>query len=113
MNIDDLTIGQAKQLAALLGMQPAASSAAPYEVGKCYFIRTVTHHYTGRLVAVHPQELVLEDAAWIASDGRFAQALNTGVLEEVEPFPAGQVVIGRGSIVDAAVWPHALLRVVK
>jgi hypothetical protein len=113
MNIDDMTLGQAKQLVALLGNAPQATTAAPYEVGKNYFIRTVTHHYTGRLVAVYPQELVLEEAAWIASDGRFAEALKTGVVDEVEPFPAGPVVIGRGSIIDAMVWPHALLRVVK
>ena len=72
------------------------------------FIRTVTHHYTGRLLAVFPLELVLTDAAWIAEDGRFMDAIATGEFSEVEPYPDGaEVVIGRGAIVDATVvsWP--------
>ena len=76
--------------------------AYPYELGKAYFIRTVTHHHTGRLVAATEKELVLEEAAWIANDGRFADALETGEFNEVEPFPeASRVIVGRGSIIDA------------
>lgn len=87
-----------------------ANPFAPWKVGSNYFIRTVTHHYTGKLTAVHQLELVLEDAAWIADDGRFAAAVANGEFNEVEPFPAGQVIIGRGSIVDATVIPFALPR---
>src|SRR5574341_1053677 len=61
---------------------------------------TVTMYYTGKLRQVTAQELVLTDAAWIADTGRFSEALRTGTLSEVEPFPEGQVVIGRGAIVD-------------
>ena len=64
VNIEDLTIGQARQLAALFSSEPQSSVPAmichPFEIGKNYFIRTVTHHHTGKLVAVGPQELVLE-----------------------------------------------------
>ncbi len=82
-------------------MQP---NHAPWEIGQNYFIRTVTHHYTGRLVAVYAQELELTDAAWIADDGRFMQAVASGAFNEVEPYPDGQaVIIGRGSILDATV----------
>lgn len=80
--------------------------SAPYKIGQAYFVRTVTMHLTGRIVAVHPQELVMEDAAWIADSGRFATALRTGALSEVEPI--GTVIIGRGSIVDVSEWRHAL-----
>lgn len=79
----------------------ANGSAEPWELGKCYLIRTVTMIDTGRLVAVTPQELVLEDAAWIADTGRFADALSSATFGEVEPFPGGRVIIGRGSIIDA------------
>lgn len=116
MNIctDDLTIGQVKELAKVVsGMGGVEVADHPYHVGKNYFIRTVTHHYTGRLVRVLAQELVLEDAAWIADDGRFSKALEEGELNEVEPFPAGEVIIGRGSIVDATIWGTALPRKVK
>jgi hypothetical protein len=73
----------------------------PYKLGKVYLIRTVTMIQTGRLVHVTPQELVLEDAAWIADTGRFADALKACEFDEVEPFPDGQVIVGRGAIVDA------------
>ena len=100
MNIDDLTLGQIKQLRGIFG-ECKCDDAHPYEIGEGYFIRTVTHHLTGRLVKVTQQELVIEHAAWIADDGRFMQALETGDFKEVEPYPDGPVIIGRGSIVDA------------
>lgn len=98
MNIDDLTIGQAKELA---GMLSKCAQDSPWVIGKNYLIRTVTMIQTGRLVAVTQQELVLEDAAWIADTGRFADALKTGKFNEVEPFPDGQVIVGRGAVIDA------------
>lgn len=72
-----------------------------WKLGKTYFIRTVTHHYTGVLVRVTPKELVLEDAAWIADDGRFNVTVRDGSFSEVEPFPDGEVIIGRGALLDA------------
>ena len=100
MNLDDLTIGQAKQLAALLGNSKQSDNSA-WEIGKGYLIRTVTMTNTGRLVAVTEQELVLKDAAWVADTGRFSDALKSCNFDEVEPFPDGKVIIGRGAIVDA------------
>jgi hypothetical protein len=86
----------------------------PYKVGSNYFIRTVTHHYTGKLVAVYTQELLLAEVAWIADDGRFMQAVSGGEWREVEPYPDGsEVVIGRGSILDAVVISTPLPRVQK
>src|SRR5271166_5607676 len=84
----------------------------PYQVGSNYFIRTVTHHYTGKLEAVFLKELVLSDCAWIADDGRLADALIKGEFNEVEPM-IGNVVIGRNSIIDASVWTHKLPRTQK
>lgn len=83
----------------------------PYEIGENYFIRTVTFHATGRLTRVYRDELVLEDAAWIAASGRFSDALKSGDFSEVEPFPDGKkLVIGRGSIVDACTLDTPLPR---
>lgn len=87
------------------------SQCLPFEIGANYFIRTVTHHYTGKLIAVHATELVLIDVAWIADDGRFMQAISSGSFSEVEPYPDGtEVIIGRGSILDACKIPFALPR---
>ena len=101
MKIDDLSIGEARQLARMFGKCEAVSDNSHWEIGKTYFIRTVTMIDTGVLVAVTPQELVLEDAAWIADTGRFADALRKCEFNEVEPFPDGRVIIGRGAIIDA------------
>ena len=107
MKIDDLTIGEARQLASIFTNQSSTSSdiVGPWEIGKNYLIRTVTMIDTGKLVAVGPQELVLESAAWIADTGRFTGALQTASFSEVEPFPEGRLILGRGSIIDAIQIP--------
>ena len=96
MEIDKLTIGEAKQLAQLF----RGDHEHPFEIGAVYLIRTVTMIDTGRLLRVTPTELVLEDAAWIADTGRFADALEKLLFKEVEPFPDGEVIVGRGAIID-------------
>ena len=106
MDIDSLTVKEIKHIQSLL-KGPKVTS--PYQVGKNYFIRTVTHHYTGRLIRVTPKELVLEDAAWIADDGRFMDCIKDGKVDEVEPYQ-DEVVIGRGAILDATIWRHKLPR---
>ena len=78
-----------------------------WQIGQSYLIRTVTHYYTGRLTAVDGNELLIEDAAWIADTGRFADVFKTGLPREVEPMP-GSVILNRGAIIDAAVWSHPL-----
>lgn len=84
----------------------------PYEIGKSYLIRTVTHYLTGKLEEVGDKELVLSTAAWIADTGRFHNALRDGTLSEVEPMP-GRVIVGRGAIVDVSEWNHPLPTVQK
>ena len=87
---------------------PVASHSA--QIGKCYLIRTVTMMYTGRLTKVTESDFVLEDAAWIADSGRYADALSKGTLQEVEPYP-NEVIVSRAALVDMAVWSHPLPRV--
>jgi hypothetical protein len=100
MSIDDLTIGEAKQLAGMFG-GIGGDVHQPYKIGKAYLIRTVTMIQTGRVVEVGPQEIVLEEAAWIPDTGRFSSALKSLNFSEVEPFPDGRVIVGRGSVIDA------------
>ena len=101
MKIDDLTIGEAKSLAAMFGKCEVVRDDSHWQIGKNYLIRTVTMIDTGRLVAVTSQELVLEDAAWVADTGRFADAVKKAEFGEVEPFPDGLVIVGRGALIDA------------
>jgi hypothetical protein len=101
MDINELTLGQIKELHWLFPTSQTVTDNSAWEVGKIYLIRTVTMIDTGKLVAVTPSELVLEDAAWIADTGRFAQAVEKAEFGEVEPFPSGRVIIGRGAVIDA------------
>lgn len=99
--MDDHVVVLAVRIARLL-QEEAKVDAGHWQIGKPYFIRTVTHHLTGRLVAVTQHELWLEDAAWIADDGRFMQAIEKAEFAEVEPFPSDRrVAVGRGSLIDA------------
>ena len=77
---------------------------------KSVFIRTVTHHYTGKLLCVKDGFLMLKDCAWISDDGRFSTALSSGVFEEIEPFLDGIVFIGLGAILDISEFMHELPR---
>lgn len=102
MKIDELTIGEARQLALMFNQTTNQNDVVgPWEIGKNYLIRTVTMIDTGKLVAVGPTELVLESAAWVADTGRFTGALQTCNFSEVELFPDGKLIIGRGSVIDA------------
>lgn len=94
---------------------PEGDKSNPFmEPGKDYFIRTVTHYFTGRLIWVGAQEIVLEDCAWIADTGRFNEFLVGKTVNEVEPFPVGsRVIIGRNSIIDMTERTAGLLLTVK
>lgn len=104
MNIEELTLKQLREITALFNTQtkPTDTLSGFWEPGAGYFIRTVTHHFTGRFVGFNGHELLFDDAAWIADDGRFTQAVKDGTFSEVEPYPDGSIVaIGRGSLIDA------------
>jgi hypothetical protein len=75
--------------------------------GDALLIRTVTMTLTGRVVDCSGSWIVLDQAAWIADTGRFANAIATGTLSEVEPMGDG-VRVARGAIVDVTPWRHAL-----
>jgi len=82
-----------------------------WNVGEKYFIRTVTHYLTGKLVEISDKDVVLTDAAWIADTGRFSNAMSGGEFSEVEPYPDGQLVlVNRDSVIDATIWTKDLPR---
>lgn len=118
MDIDKLTIGELKQLIKLTqGLSVGCATPAPSDfrvkVGDNILIRGVTLYYVGHVESVSETEIVLSDASWVADTGRFNEALKTGVLNEVEPFPNGEVTVKQGAIMDYSPWPHALPKEVK
>ena len=78
-----------------------------WQVGKNYVIRTVTMINIGRLVKVTEEELVLEEACWIADTGRWMDFLRDGKYSESEPFQ-DDVIVGRKALIDATIWRHKL-----
>lgn len=77
--------------------------------GKTVFIRTVTYHYTGLVIAWNDRWIELQDAAWIPNDGRFHDFLKTGIPEECEPY-IHPVRVMLAAIVDITLFPHPLPR---
>jgi hypothetical protein len=64
-----------------------------WQMGRKYFIRTVTHHHSGVLVHFTDTELILRSAGWTAND----------LPTPFEPmdFPESDILVARGNIVDA------------
>jgi hypothetical protein len=81
-------------------------------IGTNIIIRTVTHYYTGLLLGVADGFLHLGNAAWIADTGRWEEALRTGQLSEVEPYP-DDCWVSAGAVVDFSPWGFELPRTVK
>lgn len=106
MNIENLTIGQAREIAALFSQvsqvpQKDASVKSDYPVGKNVIVRTVTMIYTGLLSSVTDTDLVLIDCSWIPETERFMQFVADGAVKECEPYPDGlPVFINRGAFLD-------------
>jgi hypothetical protein len=111
MNIEDLTIKQARELSSMLGGASPTRRLPFASLGTNVFVATITAHYTGRVVAVSEEEIAIEDAAWIADDGRFSGAMKSGEFSEVEPFPDGdRVMLNRSTFLFWRVLPQTLPR---
>lgn len=109
MNLDELTLGQIKQIQTMCG----GGASHPYEVGKAYLVQTVTQYRVGKLVQVTDQELVLEGGGWMADTGRFNECIASGKYSEFEPVGDRRHIIGRGAIVAVDEWSHILPEDVK
>jgi hypothetical protein len=111
MNVNEMTVAQIKEIQSIFKTK-AAKRETLCEAGRKYFIRTVTHHYTGHCTKCTHDFIEINDAAWIADDGRFHNFLKTGDANEVEPF-INPVRIPVGCVVDVTEWQHALPRTLK
>ena len=104
MDIEDLTIKQAKELANIFGSE---QKKFPVDIGKSYLFRTVTHIEVGRVVSICGDFVTLETASWIADTGRYHDCLKNGVFNEVEPYPH-TTSINMASMINFAPWDHDL-----
>ena len=75
-------------------------------VGKKFFFRTVTYHIVGKVVGFFGSVVQMEEASWVADSGRFADAIKTGILDEVEPL--GEWYVNTQTVTDFGPWKHKL-----
>ena len=88
-----------KDLKELFGTQASKTNPWAQWLGRKVYVQTVTYHYTGQVVElVGDESAILEDAAWIADTGRFAQAMESGDYSEVEPLTA-PIQLNYGAVV--------------
>ena len=100
-----------KLLEKALESEDETSSELPFEIGKAYFIRTVTYHVVGKVEEIKGAFLVLSEASWVADSGRFSKAIAEGELSEVEY--VGDMIVNTSSIADACIWRNKLPKVTK
>lgn len=95
----------------LIKNKETAKKEVPFEVGKNYFIRTVTYHLTGHLEKIVGDFLIFSDAAWIADGGRLNDAMKKGIDKndnaEIEPWEEN-VGLNIQSIVDFCEYKYKL-----
>lgn len=78
-------------------------------IGMKLYFRTVTYHVIGKVEKKIGTFFQLSDASWVADSGRFQQAIDDGVLDEVEPVKV-TAWVNLSSCVDIYVWNHELPR---
>ncbi len=107
MNIDEITVGQAKELAKMFAQSTSGTEDFPFSIGSVVLIRTVTMIQIGTIVAVSPNFILLDNGGWVADTGRFGECLANGTVNEFERAPA-KFAVSRGAIVDVFPWPHVV-----
>ena len=77
------------------------------QVGGKYCFRTVTMIYTGEIVEIQGDLLVLKNAAWIPETNRWNESIKTGIFKEVEPYPENEpVFVFKGALLDVCAIPQ-------
>lgn len=73
-----------------------------FEIGESYFIRTVTYHFTGRVIDIAEGFVFMEDVAWIADSGRFTDFIKGEQPQSMESEIYGDktVAVNISSIID-------------
>jgi hypothetical protein len=80
-------------------------AALGIKIGDNVFLRSLTDHYVGRLVAIFPHVAVLEDAAWVADSGRLHMFIADGKAANMEIEPVGRIAHHWQGLLP---WAHKL-----
>lgn len=116
--LEELSIKEAKkrlselnELNKLFNQKTTTADNDDFQIGKNFYVATVTHHYVGKLLSVSDKEIILTNASWVADDGRFHKFMKGEIDSSVEfePFPADKnVFVGRGALIVACEWEGTL-----
>jgi len=101
----DLGFTREEILARVRGV-PAVSGSLLCAVGDKVLIETPTKYWSGEVVAVDSTAIRLSNAAWVANTGRFAQAIASGEMDEVEP--CGTVTVACAAVMVLVPLPKLL-----
>ena len=112
MDMNDITIGELRQLQSLFNNPQTTTKQFPIQIGKTYLFRGVTYFWTGRVTGIVGAFAVLECATWIASTGRFADFMKEGGQpQEAEPVADDQAVfVNMDACNDIVEWRGDLPR---
>lgn len=99
INIDELTIGQARELAKMMSAEKVAGNGTSIKVGGKYLCLTLGHYYAGRVVAITDTDIVLNDCTMIYGAGVVSAAVKSGKWEEADEQTMNGVILQRGAIV--------------
>lgn len=83
------------------------SNPTVMQVGQCYYVRTVTDHWVGRVVAIGPHSVALEECSWVADSGRLSEFIAKGETEQMEIEYVGDYTT---KWLGFAPWPHKLFK---
>lgn len=86
------------------------------EVGDNVVLMTDTFYWIGKIAKIGNSAVILDEAAWIADMGRFANALSSGPrgISEAEPVPgSGRMGVPLAHIRTYIPWPHPTIRQVQ
>ena len=75
-------------------------------IGTNIFARTVTYHYTGKVIDIVGDFFKLETSGWVADSGRFSETIKNGSINEFEFI--GTMFLNISSCVDIIPWNNAL-----
>lgn len=89
-------------------IQEAFLPPVPFIIGKKYAIRSLTMINIGKLVSIVGRFLVLDDASWIASAGRWEECLTKPEGIKVSEKFKDPVFIHVDNIIDATIWRLSL-----
>ena len=106
MNLDELTIGEAKSLASMFGSSSSCTKPMA-QLGDKVFIRTLTYHYIGEVIEETPEYIKLSKTVWVADSGQFTKAIQKGELSEIEIIGVDTHVM-KSNIVDCIEWNHEI-----